>query len=144
MKKLVKVQHFRIGVLSSALLLSTLVLSTSINTQNVIFAQQQGHRFTIPALEQSDIDQSSSQPSNINNNNDDIPTGLSDSSTDNRGPGVYEEQETIGFEDRDDTTTTNEQDNTTTTNEQDNTTIDPLAEEIKNELNEALSGITGP
>ena len=63
---------------------------------------------------------------------------------DNRGPGVYEEQETIGFEDRDDTTTTNEQDNTTTTNEQDNTTIDPLAEEIKNELNEALSGITGP
>jgi hypothetical protein len=128
----------------------------------VIFAQQQGHRFTIPALEQSDIDQSSSQPNNINNNNDDTPTGLSDSSTDDRGPGVYEEQETIGFEDRDDTTTTNEQDNTTTTNEQDNTTttneqdnttttneqdnttIDPLAEEIKNELNEALSGITGP
>jgi hypothetical protein len=142
-KKLVKVQHFRIGVLASALLLSTLVLSTSINTQNVI-AQQQGHRFTIPALGQSDIDQSSSQPNNINNNNDDTPTGLSDSSTDNRGPGVYEEQETIGFEDRDDTTTTNEQDNTTTTNEQDNTTIDPLAEEIKNELNEALSGITGP
>ena len=101
----------------------------------MIFAQQQGHRFTIPALEQSDIDQSSSQPNNINNNNDDTPTGLSDSSTDNRGPGVYEEQETIGFEDRDDTTTTNEQDNTT---------IVPLAEEIKNELNEALSGITGP
>ena len=119
----------------------------------MIFAQQQDHRFTIPALEQSDIDQSSSQPNNINNNNDDTPTGLSDSSTDNRGPGVYEEQETIGFEDRDDTTTTNEQDNTTTTNEQDNTTttneqdnttIDPLAEEIKNQLNEALSGITGP
>jgi hypothetical protein len=127
-----------------------------------VIAQQQGHRFTIPALGQSDIDQSSSQPNNINNNNDDTPTGLSDSSTDNRGPGVYEEQETIGFEDRDDTTTTNEQDNTTTTNEQDNTTttneqdnttttneqdnttIDPLAEEIKNELNEALSGITGP
>ena len=67
----------------------------------MIFAQQQGHRFTIPALEQSDIDQSSSQPNNINNNNDDTPTGLSDSRTDNRGPGVYEEQETIGFEDRD-------------------------------------------
>lgn len=65
-------------------------------------------------------------------------TDLSGSSD---GTGTYEQESETIKTNYDNTVTTNGQ---TETSEQSNTAIDPLEEEIKNKINEALSGITGP
>ena len=132
------------------------MLSTSIEEQNLIFAQMlnssENFSFTIP-LEEFNTDQSSpnssfnTDESNVNEVFNDLPG----SNADSFGAGTFEQQhETTVFEEQDDTATTEEQDDTATTEEQDDTHDDtatnPILEQIRNQVNETLSasGITGP
>ena len=79
-------------------------------------------------------------------------TDSSGSSIDNDASGTVEKEfETIISEERSDTsensvehvdTTSEEQDNTVGSEEQDNTVTNPFLEQIRNKVNEALSGIT--
>ena len=157
---MINIQHIRFGALSATLLLSTIMLSTSENNQNLIFAQKfsENITFAIP-LDEYNIDQSSqssSQPNNVNNNDDDTPTGLSGFSADNFGIGTFEEEyettvfedqgDTATTEDQGDTATTEDQGDTATTEDQGDTAANPLLEQIRNKINEALSdtGISGP
>ena len=164
------------GVLSVVLLISTIMLTTPTNNQNLIFAQMLNsseiYSFSIPLDEfitgQSSLD--------IDDSNYDASTDISGSGVDNDGSGTVDtEFETTTIVDRSDTSdeqvehvdttsgdgqtgngqtgtatsgdgqTGNGQTGTATSDEQTGTaTIDPLAEEITNNLNEALSGIVGP
>ena len=135
------------GVLSAVLLISTIMLTTPTNNQNLIFAQMLNsseiHIFPIP-LDEFITGQSSPD---IDDSNYDAFTDISGSSVDNDGSGTVDtEFETTTFVDRsntsdeqvehvdttsDDGQTGNEQTGTATSDEQTGTaTIDPLAEEI--------------
>ena len=158
MKKLINVQHIKYSAVSAALVLSTIMLSTSIDEDNLIFAQMlnssENFSFTIP-LEELTTGQTS--PNNDGSNY--AFTDSSGSSIDNDASGAVEtEFETITSEERSDTSSvehvdttseeqdntvgSEEQDNTVGSEEQDNTVTNPFLEQIRNKVNEALSGIT--
>ena len=149
MKKLINVQHIKYSAVSAALVLSTIMLSTSIDEDNLIFAQMlnssENFSFTIPLEELT-----TGQTSPNNDGSNDAFTDSSGSSIDNDASGAVEtEFETITSEERSDTssvehvdTTSEEQDNTVGSEEQDNTVTNPFLEQIRNKVNEALSGIT--
>ena len=125
------------------------MLSTSIDEDNLIFAQMlnssENFSFTIPLEELT-----TGQTSPNNDGSNDALTDSSGSSIDNDASGAVEtEFETITSEERSDTssvehvdTTSEEQDNTVGSEEQDNTVTNPFLEQIRNKVNEALSGIT--
>ena len=149
MKKLINVQHIKYSAVSAALVLSTIMLSTSIDEDNLIFAQMlnssENFSFTIPLEELT-----TGQTSPNNDGSNDAFTDSSGSSIDNDASGAVEtEFETITSEERSDTssvehvdTTSEEQDNTVGSEEQDNTVTNPFLEQIRNKVNDALSGIT--
>jgi hypothetical protein len=123
------------------------MLSTSVDKQNLIFAQMlnssENFSFTIP-LEEFNTDQSSPNSSfNTDDSNvNEVFNDLSGSNADSFGAGTFEEQqETTVFEEQDDTATTEEQDDT-----HDDTATNPILEQIRNQVNETLSasGLTGP
>ena len=132
-------QYVKYGALYGLLLLCTLMLSTSEDNENSVFAQ------ITPAPEKFGSDESSpNSSSSTDDSNDDGSIDSSGSNNDNDGLGTEEQDETtITTEESDETTTT-------TTEEQDTNTefelTNPLVEEIMKKVNEALSasGITGP
>ena len=160
MKKLINVQHIKYSALSAALVLSTIMLSTSIDEDNLIFAQMlnssENFSFTIP-LEELTTGQTSPNDDGSN----DMFTDSSGSSIDNDASGTVEKEfETITSEEQsdssensvehvdttseeqDNTVGSEEQDNTVGSEEQDNTVTNPFLEQIRNKVNEALSGVT--
>jgi hypothetical protein len=140
--KLISVQNARIGAVSAILLLSTIMLNTSVNNENLVFAQNFSFApyQIVPDLEMIGNDQSSSNStSNMDESN--VNEAFTDLSGSSDGTGTYEQESETIKTNYDNTVTINEQ---TLTEEQSNTVVDPLGEEIKNQLNEALSGITVP
>ncbi|MGB7634485.1 MAG: hypothetical protein WBL68_12230 [Nitrososphaeraceae archaeon] len=145
MNKLISVQNARIGAVSAILLLSTIMLNTSVNNENLVFAQN--FSFVpyqiVPDLEMIGSDQSSSNStSNMDESN--VNEAFTDLSGSSDGTGTYEQESETIKTNYDNTVTINKQTVTSPTEEQSNTVVDPLGEEIKNQLNEALSGITVP
>jgi hypothetical protein len=151
MKKLINVQRIKYSALSAALVLSTIMLSTSIDEDNLIFAQMlnssENFSFTIPLEELT-----TGQTSPNNDGSNDAFTDSSGSSIDNDASGTVEKEfETITSEEQSDSsensvehvdTTSDEQDNTVGSEEQDNKVTNPFLEQIRNKVDEALSGVT--
>lgn len=142
MNNLINVQNARIGAVLAALVLSAIMLSTSVNNENLAFAQNISFvpYQIIPDLEMLSSDQSSSNSSSTMDDSN-VNEAFTDLSGSSDGTGTYEQESETIKTNYDNTVTTNGQ---TKTSEQSNTAIDPLGEEIKNKINEALSGITGP
>ena len=142
MNNLINVQNARIGAVLAALVLSAIMLSTSVNNENLAFAQNISFvpYQIIPDLEMLSSDQSSSNSSSTMDDSN-VNEAFTDLSGSSDGTGTYEQESETIKTNYDNTVTTNGQ---TKTSEQSNTAIDPLEEEIKNKINEALSGITGP
>ena len=121
------------------------MLNTSVNNENLVFAQN--FSFVpyqiVPDLEMIGSDQSSSNStSNMDESN--VNEAFTDLSGSSDGTGTYEQESETIKTNYDNTVTINKQTVTSPTEEQSNTVVDPLGEEIKNQLNEALSGITVP
>jgi hypothetical protein len=142
---LINVQNARIGAVLAALVLSAIMLSTSVNNENLAFAQNISFvpYQIIPDLEMLSSDQSSSNSSSTMDDSN-VNEAFTDLSGSSDGTGTYEQESETIKTNYDNTVTTNGQTKTSPTEEQSNTAIDLLGEEIKNKINEALSGITGP
>lgn len=122
------------GVLSTALLISTIMLTTPTNNQNSIFAQAQNSSetltFAIPLDDSYSTDQSSSTPNSVNNDN--FPFGLN---SDSLGPDTsIKEPGVTTFDKLDDAAPTDKQ-----SDEQENEETNPLVGDIKAKISKALS-----
>lgn len=135
-KKLINVKYFRLGAVSGLLLLCTIMLGTSNDSQNSLFAQDSSS--VVPDIETSGVDRvfpTTSPSADYGETND----GSIDSSSSN---GDRESQSTT--QEEDETSTASEEDETSTEEEQEgmNTGLERaimVVEMTKNTISEAFS-----
>ena len=127
-------QYMKYGVLSTALLISTIMLTAPTSNQNLIFAQAQNYSetltFAIPLDDSYSTDQSSSTPNSVNNDN--FPFGLN---SDSSGTDTSIEEPGVTTSDKlDDAAPTDKQ-----SDEQEYEETNPLVGDIKAKISKALS-----